>query len=162
MHEVNNRMRTGIYGRDRYIPSRWRADRRIKQTALIPAWNTHTLVCPGKTNNHQGHRKGYGIKDCWLKRERNNDSNDFISQCKITIPNVIFIIPEQFTVKAHPAYLKGRGEGWAKKWGTVIPVYSWHTLSKRAQNIIPFYIDIHFQNALKTQKLRRLVFCYIC
>ena len=23
---------------------------------------------------------------------------------------------------------------WAKKWGTVIPVYSWHSLSKRAQN----------------------------
>ena len=41
-------------------------------------------------------------------------------------------IPEQFTVKAHPALFEGRGG--AKKWGTVIPVYSWHTLSKRAQN----------------------------
>ena len=26
-----------------------------------------------------------------------------------------------------------RGAEWAKKWGTVIPVYSWHTLSKREQ-----------------------------
>ena len=30
---------------------------------------------------------------------------------------------------------RGRGRrGWAKKWGTFIPVYSWHTLSKRARN----------------------------
>ena len=27
-------------------------------------------------------------------------------------------------------YLKGRGGGWAKYWGTVIPVYSWHTTFK--------------------------------
>ena len=54
---------------------------------------------------------------------------------------LINIIPEQFTVKPHPA-LFGVGEGrWVshKKWGTIIPVYSWHTLSKRAQNIIPVY-----------------------
>ena len=31
-------------------------------------------------------------------------------------------------------YLKGRGRRVNKKWGTVIPVYSWHTLLKRAQN----------------------------
>ena len=42
-----------------------------------------------------------------------------------------YFIPEQFTVKAHPALFE---KGWAKKWGTVIPVYSWHTLSKHAQN----------------------------
>ena len=67
--------------------------------------------------------------------------------------NIIIIFPEQFTVKAHSALFEGDGKGWAKKWGTVIPVYSWHTLSKwAAQNIIPVYSDIHFQNALKTQK----------
>ena len=46
-------------------------------------------------------------------------------------------VPEQFTVKVHPALFEGDEERWAKKWGTVIPVYSWHTLSKRARNIIP-------------------------
>ena len=52
----------------------------------------------------------------------------------------MWLIPEQFTVKAHPALFEGEeGRGWAKKWGTVIPVYSWHTLSKRAHNIIPVY-----------------------
>ena len=47
----------------------------------------------------------------------------------------IYIIPEQFTVKAHPALFEGDGEG-SQKWGIVIPVYcnSWHNLSKRAQN----------------------------
>ena len=38
------------------------------------------------------------------------------------------------TVKAHPALYEGRGRGEPKKRGTVIPVYSWHTLSKSAQN----------------------------
>ena len=39
-----------------------------------------------------------------------------------------------------PAQLYLNGRGGAKNWGTVIPVvYSWHTLSKRAQNIIPVY-----------------------
>ena len=33
-------------------------------------------------------------------------------------------------------YLRG---GVSQKWGTVIPVYSWHTFSKRAHNIIPVY-----------------------
>ena len=54
------------------------------------------------------------------------------------------IIPEQFTVKAHPALFEGRGEEEEPKnegllfQPTIdihilkIPVYSWHTLSKRA------------------------------
>ena len=53
-----------------------------------------------------------------------------------------------------PNQLHLRGGGWAKKWGTVIPVYSWHTLSESAQHIIPVYsVCIHFQNAHKTQKI---------
>ena len=50
----------------------------------------------------------------------------------------LYLIPEQFIVKAQPALFVGSGRG-AKKWGTVILVYSWHTLPKRAQNIIPVY-----------------------
>ena len=52
---------------------------------------------------------------------------------------IIAIIPEEFTVKAHPALFEVEGEGSAKNWGTVIPVYSWNTLSKCTQNIIPVY-----------------------
>ena len=46
------------------------------------------------------------------------------------------IIPEQFTVKAHPALLEGEGGGGAKKGGTIIPVY----------------IHIHIQNHTKQTK----------
>ena len=35
-----------------------------------------------------------------------------------------------------PALFEGEG---SQKWGTVIPVYSWHKLSKRAQNLLPVY-----------------------
>ena len=52
----------------------------------------------------------------------------------VTDLNHLNCIPEQFTVKAHPALFEGEGEGVSQKWGTVIPIYSWHTLSKRAQN----------------------------
>ena len=51
-------------------------------------------------------------------------------------------IPEQFTVKAHPASFEGKGRGAPKMrhcYSSFIPVNSWHTLSKRAQNIIPVY-----------------------
>ena len=60
-----------------------------------------------------------------------------ITYTKLCSVGPAIFIPEQFTVKAHPALIEG--EGWAKRWGTVIPVYSWHTLSKRTQNIIPVY-----------------------
>ena len=57
-------------------------------------------------------------------------------------------------------YLRGEEEkGRRGEPKTVIPVYSWHTLSKRAQNIQIYTVDIHFQNAHKTQKLRRLALC---
>ena len=56
----------------------------------------------------------------------------------ITIESCSWIdfIREQFTVKvkAHPALFEGEGRGEQKKWGTVIPVYSWHTPSKLEQN----------------------------
>ena len=80
--------------------------------------------------------------------------------------NNCYIIPEQFTVQAHPDLFGGGGAikrgtiikvySWhtlSKRAQNIIPVYSWHTLSKRAQNIIPVYtVDIHFQNAHKTHK----------
>ena len=47
-------------------------------------------------------------------------------------------IPEQLTVKANPALFK-KGGGVSQKWGTVQST-----------------VDMHFQNAHKTQKLRRL------
>ena len=54
-------------------------------------------------------------------------------------------------------YLRGKGEGVSQKWGTVIPVYSRHTLSKRAQNIIPVYSwHTLSKRAQNTKKLRRL------
>ena len=49
-------------------------------------------------------------------------------------------IPEQFTVKAHPALFEGEGE--PKKGGTIIPVYNRHTHSK------------HMQKHKKTHKFR--------
>ena len=59
-----------------------------------------------------------------------------------------------------PTQLYLRGGGGAKKWGTVIPVYSWHTLSKRTQNIIPVYSwHTVSKRAQNTQKLRRLALC---
>ena len=52
---------------------------------------------------------------------------------------------------------EGEGEeGWAKKWSTVFPVYSWHALSKRTQNIIPVYSWHTLSKHAQTQKLQRL------
>ena len=42
------------------------------------------------------------------------------------------VIPEQFTVETHPISVRWRRR---RQWGgTIIPVYSWHTHSKRTQN----------------------------
>ena len=74
----------------------------------------------------------------------------------------LIIIPEQFTVTAHPALFAGRSQ----KWGTTIPVYnrhthsklipvnSWHTLSKHATAA---YISAAFLSA--ATKLLRLALC---
>ena len=46
-------------------------------------------------------------------------------------PSFIRCIPEQFTVKAHPALFEGEGEGSEPKIEALyIPVYNWHTHSK--------------------------------
>ena len=51
------------------------------------------------------------------------------------------LIPEQFTVKAHPALLEGTGEGEGEGGGG----------AKKGGTIIPVYIHIHIQNH-KTNK----------
>ena len=74
------------------------------------------------------------------------------------------IIPEQFTVKAHPASFDGerRGRRGEPKNEALLFQSTVDILSKRAQNITVFQstVDIHFQNAHKThKKLRRLAPC---
>ena len=61
----------------------------------------------------------------------------------VTDLNHLNCIPEQFTVKAHPALFEGVGEGWAKNEAL----------------LFQSTVNIHFQNAHKTQKLRRLALC---
>ena len=75
------------------------------------------------------------------------------------IINLLYCLSYPWAVycEGPPSFIWGEGERGAKKWGTVIPVYSWHTLSKHAQNIIPVYswhtLSKRVQN---TKKLRRL------
>ena len=49
------------------------------------------------------------------------------------------IYPWAVHCEGPPSFIWEGGGGVCQKWGTVIPVYSWHTLSKRAQNIISVY-----------------------
>ena len=69
---------------------------------------------------------------------------------KFVVIEIIIIIPEQFTVKAHPALFEGEGGEpklrhyiifqsttdihIQKRAQNIIPVYSWHTLSKHKKN----------------------------
>ena len=65
------------------------------------------------------------------------------------------VIPEQFTVKGHPALFEG--EGWAKNWGAI---YSSLQLAYTFKTRTKYYSSLYIWHTLsKYKKLRKLALC---